>query len=94
MEENHHTLLPLMVNAEILIGVIIKYARNVWLTSEVKMVTNGFAKDLKHVDKFVQNMTRRNSQARNILQVVDPRILSSCVDSMRYTCNMLRRSSQ
>ncbi|KAL4061693.1 hypothetical protein V8B97DRAFT_1010814 [Scleroderma yunnanense] len=94
MEENHHMLLPLVTNAAALIGVITKHVQEALLSPEAKTVISNFAKHLKLVDDFVQNMTRRSSRPQGIFQVVDTRVLSSCVESMRHACDVLRVCNQ
>ncbi|KAL4061694.1 hypothetical protein V8B97DRAFT_1010931 [Scleroderma yunnanense] len=93
MEANRPTLLPFVENAAVLIGVMTEHAQEVSSTSVTTAISD-FAKNLKRVDEFVQNIARGNSKARGIFQVLDPHILSPCMDSMRHACKLLRVCNQ
>ncbi|KAL4078012.1 P-loop containing nucleoside triphosphate hydrolase protein [Scleroderma citrinum] len=88
--EPHHELLRLVENAALLIGVITERAQEVRLTMEMKTAISGFAKDLKHADGIVQDMARRSSGTGANLQDTDLRTLTSCAESMRHACAVLR----
>ncbi|KAL4065613.1 P-loop containing nucleoside triphosphate hydrolase protein [Scleroderma yunnanense] len=90
MEETHPALLRIVENAALLIGVITEHAQKARLTTDMKTAISGFAKDLMRVDGIVHHIGRRNSQTRDILQEVDLRTLSSCAESMRHACDVLR----
>ncbi|KAL4078024.1 P-loop containing nucleoside triphosphate hydrolase protein [Scleroderma citrinum] len=90
MEEPHHELLRVVENAALLIGVITEHAQKVRITPEMKTAISGFAKDLKRADGIVQDMARRNSGIRANLQDTDLRTLTSCAESMRHACDVLR----
>ncbi|KAL4065615.1 P-loop containing nucleoside triphosphate hydrolase protein [Scleroderma yunnanense] len=90
MEEPHHELLRVVENAALLIGVITEHAQKVRITTEMKTAISGFAKDLKRADGIVQDMARRHSGTRAVLQDTDLRTLTSCAESMRHACDVLR----
>lgn len=86
----HHALLQVLQAATLLINVVIDYAKGAKLSADVKTAVSAFAKEMNSVQGIIQSVAQRKPEMRQVLEPMDARIISSCANSMRLVCDVLR----
>ncbi|KAI6118660.1 hypothetical protein EV401DRAFT_1550773 [Pisolithus croceorrhizus] len=86
----HHAIFQVLQTATLLVNVITERARQARLPVDIKVAIKDFGKHISDVQGIVQNVTQRQSEARQILQPMDACIISACANSMRLVCDVLR----
>lgn len=90
MTGTHHVLFQVLETATLLINVVAEHTKQTRLPAEIKTAIKDFAKQMSDVQGIVQNVAQKQSEARQVLQSTDARIISACANSMRLVCDVLR----
>ncbi|KAI6156084.1 hypothetical protein EDD17DRAFT_1071077 [Pisolithus thermaeus] len=86
----HHALFQVLEVATLLINMVIDHAKEAKLSTDVKTAVNAFAKEMNSVQGIIQSVAQRKPEMRHVLEPTDVRIISSCANSMRLVCDVLR----
>lgn len=91
--ETHHVLFQVLESAALLINAIIEHETETNISKDIKTAVHEFAGEVNHVQEIVQDLAQRVPEARRVLQSTDVRVISSCANSMRLVCDVLRSMS-
>ncbi|KAI6099527.1 hypothetical protein EV401DRAFT_2081346 [Pisolithus croceorrhizus] len=93
MTETHHALSQVLETATTLINVTIEHAKETDISADIKTAIREFAEEVNHVQEIVRDLAQRAPEARRVLQSTDVDVISSCANSMRLVCDVLRSMS-
>ncbi|KAI6006743.1 hypothetical protein EDC04DRAFT_3073760, partial [Pisolithus marmoratus] len=90
MTGTHHALFQVLETATLLINVVAEHAKQTKLLADMRAAIKDFAKHMSDVQGIAQTVTRRQPEARHVLQTIDASVISACANSMRLVCDVLR----
>ncbi|KAI6044150.1 hypothetical protein EDC04DRAFT_462217 [Pisolithus marmoratus] len=89
----HHAFSQVLETATLLINMVVEVAKETTLSADIQAAVTEFAKEMNRMQEILQNFAQRTPEARRILRSTDVHIMSSCANSMRVVCDVLRSTS-